>query len=87
MRMQMARKTAGLEQSDMAAHFAVSRQTVSNWERGVTEATFSQVVQWAAITQQPLEWLAEGVNAKTAPTEVETVSGLVHPLGLEPRTH
>ncbi|WP_207226313.1 helix-turn-helix domain-containing protein [Microterricola gilva] len=86
-RLSWGRKMAGIDQTEMGRRVGASRPTISLWERGEREPSFSQVVIWAREIGQPLEWLAEGVNAKTAPAEAGTVSGLVHPLGLEPRTH
>ncbi|WP_425468280.1 helix-turn-helix domain-containing protein [Protaetiibacter larvae] len=70
-RLRAARLLVDLEQADIAVRVGVARQTVSNWERGLTEPSATQFVRWAHVTGQPLEWLAEGV---------------VRPEGLEPPT-
>lgn len=72
-RLKAARLMADLEQADIAAAIGVARQTVSNWERGVSEPSATFFVRWAAATGQPLEWLAEGVS--------------VRPEGFEPPTY
>ena len=64
-RMQVIRQAANLEQRDMAERLGVSRSTISNWERGHVEPTFSQVVRYAKESGQSLEWLAEGVSCAT----------------------
>jgi transcriptional regulator with XRE-family HTH domain len=70
-RMRLSRQMADLDQQQMADRLGVARTTVSTWERGETEPSATNFVGWAQITQQPLEWLAEGV---------------VRPKGLEPLT-
>lgn len=66
-RLAEARKQAGLDQREMANHFAVSRQTISCYENDVTELQLSQLAKWSAVTGIPVEWFFEGFNAKTAP--------------------
>jgi transcriptional regulator with XRE-family HTH domain len=61
-RLKAARLLRDLEQLDLALVVGVARQTVSNWERGVTEPNLTQVVKWAAFTGQPLEWFAEPID-------------------------
>ena len=78
-RLRRSRLLAGLEQAEVAAQLGVARATVSTWETGKTEPSASNFVRWAAITGQPLEWLAEGVS--------RSVGVVVHPPGLEPGTH
>lgn len=70
-----ARALAGLEQSELAERVGVSRATISSWENGNTEPNATQFVRIARTTDVSVEWLAEAVEE------------LVHPLGLEPRTH
>ncbi|WP_096359409.1 helix-turn-helix domain-containing protein [Microbacterium sp. TPU 3598] len=89
-RLRKSRLLAGLEQAQIADALGVARNTVSNWERGRSEPSATYFVRWAHATGVTLDWLAEGVNAETAPTEVEAVSSLsqhsVRPKGLEPLT-
>lgn len=61
-RMAWARKLIGLDQTAMGRQVGASRPTVSAWETGDREPSFSQVVRWAKLTGQSLEWLAEGVG-------------------------
>jgi transcriptional regulator with XRE-family HTH domain len=70
-RLRIARQMADLEQSEIAAILGVARTTVSTWERGQTEPSATNFVRWAQVTNQPLEWLAEGI---------------ARPKGLEPLT-
>ena len=71
-RLRAARIIADLDQAGIAERIGVSRQTVSNWERGLAEPGATYFVRWAKETGQPLEWLAEGV------------SDVVRPEGFEP---
>ncbi|WP_193752186.1 helix-turn-helix transcriptional regulator [Microbacterium oxydans] len=87
------RQMSGLDQLQMGERVGASRPTISAWERGLREPSFSQVVSWSQITGQPIEPLIEAAaraNAETASTEVEAVSSLsqhsVRPKGLEPLT-
>lgn len=83
--LQVYRQVAGIDQTTMGARMGVARQTISTWERGEREPSFSQVVTWARLTGQPLEPLIEAVNAETAPAEAGAVSNVRHE-GLEPPT-
>ncbi|MGK9146655.1 helix-turn-helix domain-containing protein [Plantibacter flavus] len=85
-RLRKSRILANLEQAELAEMLGISRGSVSNYETGKSEPIASMFVRWAQLTDVPLEWLAEGVNARTAPAEAGAVE-VVHPLGLEPRTH
>ncbi|MFJ2370867.1 helix-turn-helix domain-containing protein [Microbacterium sp. NPDC087665] len=85
-RLRKSRMLADLDQGEIADRIGVARNTVSNWERGRSEPTATYFVRWASATGVTLDWLAAGLNAETAPTEVETVSGSVRPKGLEPLT-
>lgn len=57
-RLSLARRTAGIDQGDLATTLEVSRATVSRWERDQGEPTLSQAVTIAQATGWPLEWLA-----------------------------
>ena len=73
-RLRVARLAVGRDQSEMAMLLGVSRNTVSSWERGITEPNVSQFIAWARETKQPVDQLIDGLPG-------------VRPLGLEPRTH
>ncbi|RBO72779.1 helix-turn-helix domain-containing protein [Microbacterium sp. H6] len=85
-----ARKDAGLDQTQLAAAVGVARNSLSNYETGRSMPQFDVTARIAAACGVSLEWLATGVNAETASTEVEAVSSLsqhsVRPKGLEPLT-
>ena len=85
-RLRKSRLLADLDQGQLAEAIGVSRNTVSNWETGRSEPTATHFIRWAQATGVTLDWLAEGLNAETASTEVEAVSGSVRPKGLEPLT-
>lgn len=80
-RLMRAREYAGLEQADLARDLGVSRQTISNAERGARMPRRALVVAWAVRTGVSLHWLETGQAGpkSTPPADV-------HLLGLEPRT-
>lgn len=84
-RLRKSRQLADLDQEQIADAIGVGRTTVSNWERGRSEPSATYFVRWARATGVTLDWLAEGLNAETAPADAETVS-MVRPEGLEPPT-
>lgn len=59
-RMARSRKFVGLDQREMANLLGVNRNTVSNWETGVTEPTMSMFASWARITGRSMEWIVYG---------------------------
>jgi len=80
-RLMRAREYAGLEQADLARDLGVSRQTISNAERGARMPRRALIVAWAVRTGVSLHWLETG-QAAPIPTPPDGV----RPLGLEPRT-
>jgi len=76
-----AREWAGLEQAELARELGVSRNTVSNAERGRSEPRRSLVMAWAMRTGVDLRWLETGQAGPSS-----TPPDSVRPLGLEPRT-
>lgn len=61
-RLLASRALAGMDQQQAADAIGVSRTTLSGWERGKFEPTFSSMIRWSHITGMPLEWFAEGVD-------------------------
>lgn len=61
--LQMFRQMAGLDQTQMGERIGASRPTISAWERGEREPSFSQVVAWAHVTGQPIEPLVSAAEA------------------------
>lgn len=62
-RLRKARETLDMEQSPFAELIGVSRGTVSNYERGTTQAYKPVVVRaWALATGVSLEWLERGIT-------------------------
>ncbi|MGH8601434.1 MAG: helix-turn-helix transcriptional regulator [Gammaproteobacteria bacterium] len=60
-RIRMARRTAGLSQSRVAALLVVHRGTVGHWERGAGHRpTNANLMQLAVLTAVSYEWLATG---------------------------
>lgn len=74
-RLQRAREITGLEQAEFAESLGVSRNSVSNAERGTTTPREITLRAWAMRTGVPLEWIKTG--------EVSTVP----PDGIEPSTY
>jgi transcriptional regulator with XRE-family HTH domain len=82
-RMAKARRDAGLSQAEMAALLTtpdrpVSKQTVSNWEKGVNQPRqFQQVLdQWAEVTHVSVLWLLGFEDAATLPTDTRSGSSV-----------
>ena len=65
-RLRKAREHAGLEQGQLADLIGISRNSVSNYERGARTARRPVLVSWALATGVPLAWLEHGQapNAK-----------------------
>ena len=63
--MRKARESAHLSSEVMAAELGVSRQTVTNYERGHTEPTKSRLRLWARVTGVDPEWLERGRSVRT----------------------
>ena len=82
----LTRGMIGLDQTAMGKRVGASRPTISAWERGTREPSFSQVETWAKLTGQPLSVFAEALNAETAPADAGAVSDVVRLKGLEPLT-
>jgi transcriptional regulator with XRE-family HTH domain len=93
-RMVLAREVADLDQTQIASALGVARQTVSNYERGVTRPRKLVLKEWALLTGVDLNWLVTGQEEDESPSgpggntgDEGQRSSVVHPLGLEPRTH
>ena len=67
----------------MAELLGVSRNTIGNWERGVTDPPLSAVIKWAQITGRSLDWIAFGDEDENSPTGKGGGSS-VRPKGFEP---
>lgn len=59
-RMLLARKSAGLEQTELEERIGVSRRSIQNYERGRTRPSRPVLLSWALATGVPLAWLTEG---------------------------
>jgi transcriptional regulator with XRE-family HTH domain len=55
--MRRARRQAGYNQERVAEYCGVSRPTVSHWETGLTEPSFSQMMKFVELTDA--KWLLE----------------------------
>ncbi len=56
-RLAKARKRAGITAGVMAELLGVHRNSISNYETGRQVPSRGTVLLWAALTQQPTEWL------------------------------
>lgn len=77
-RMWKARKTAGLEQSDVAKALDVSRALVSRWERDLSEPSPSQLRKFVELIKRPdvtVASLIEGTTFGYKPNGAETTFG------------
>ncbi|WP_076676454.1 helix-turn-helix transcriptional regulator [Microbacterium sp. ru370.1] len=61
-RLVLAREVAEMEQAQVAEALGVSRQTVSNYERGFTQPRRATVLAWAMATGVDTEWLERGTE-------------------------
>lgn len=52
-----ARVNAGLTQEDVAREIKVSKNTVVNWEKGVSEPSISQGRQLSELYNMPLDYI------------------------------
>lgn len=82
-RLRKAREAAGYGSRDFAAVTSISRGTISAAENGHSVPTRANMRLWALATGVPFEWLETG----EAPRPGGDGGPVVHPLGLEPRTH
>ncbi len=52
-----ARVNAGLTQEDVARALKVGKQTVVNWEKGISEPKMSQSRQLSELYKMPLDYI------------------------------
>lgn len=64
-RIRLARKQAGLSQSDLSGRLGVSQPTVANWESGVHDPRQLMLAKIAEVLCVPLSWLASGERSST----------------------
>lgn len=80
-----AREHAGLEQTELASDLGISRQTVTNYERGHVQPRKAVVMAWAMRTGVPVEWILNGESPRPD-RGPDGGSRVVRHQGLEPRT-
>ena len=56
-RLRRAREHSGLDQTELADQMGVSRATISNYERGITNSRRPIIVAWAMATGVDVNWL------------------------------
>lgn len=69
-RLQKSREEAGITVEQMATHLGVSKSSVSNYERDVTEMRPSKLGEWADVTGVPVWWLL-GVAVPTVSSDAD----------------
>lgn len=52
-----ARVNAGMTQEDVAREMHVSKQTIVNWEKGISEPTISQARALSELYRMPLRYI------------------------------
>jgi transcriptional regulator with XRE-family HTH domain len=57
LRLELARRTAGLTQEQLGLYIGVARRTIGNYEAGTTRPTRATILSWALATQTPQWWL------------------------------
>lgn len=57
------RNNTGMKQKEFAAAVGVTLNTVSNWERGKTEPTISQLRKISELSGIPFEYISTGKNS------------------------
>lgn len=82
-RLLKSREVAGLEQAEIAQALDVSRQTVSNYERGITKPRRLQLREWALVCGVDLDWLQNGDTPRPQGSGGEGEP----PVGIEPTTY
>ena len=70
-RMTRARTWIGLDQTEMGEILGYSRNTISNWERGISDPPFTVMMKWGEITGRSLDWIARGDESEEAPADAE----------------
>lgn len=66
-----------LTQKDVGAHFGVTDQAVSQWERDAERPDIDKIVDLADLLKVPCRWLLKGKGEPPAPGALETmVDGL-----------
>lgn len=76
-RLRKARESRGFDQAGFAAETGISRGTISNYERGTTNAYKPVYMRaWAMATAVSLEWLETGVGG-TGPSPTPPGAGKV----------
>jgi transcriptional regulator with XRE-family HTH domain len=66
-RCRKARETAGYEQGELARLMGVSRETVSNYERGRTKPQMIILNAWSLATGVSRQWLLDGTIPPDGP--------------------
>lgn len=59
-RLRKAREEAGLGHSELARDIGVSRNTITNYERGHVQPRRGALMLWAMRTRVPVVWLETG---------------------------
>lgn len=58
------RVNAGMNQTEWASALGVTQNTVCNWEKGITEPSFTQVRAMSALSGIPIDFIFCQSNSK-----------------------
>jgi transcriptional regulator with XRE-family HTH domain len=59
-RLMLSREKARIGSHEMAAKFHKTRSTITNWEKGRSEPSHTEIKEWARITGYSLDWIMDG---------------------------
>lgn len=60
-RLVKARRSAGLEQEDLAQRMGLNRRTIGRYEKGLAPM-YATLIEWAEVCQVDANWLLTGVD-------------------------
>lgn len=77
-RLQRAREHANLDQAQLAERIGVSRQSVSNYERGLRIPTAALIESWSEATNVDADWIREGESDRSEADDlVDQIAAIV----------
>jgi transcriptional regulator with XRE-family HTH domain len=83
-RLAKARDHARIDQDDLAREMGVSRQSISNWERGYAKPKRPYVWAWADVTGVDRDWLLTGDAPDSEPDQLPRLDSNQQPFDCSP---
>ena len=77
------RKTKGLSQEELAVRLNVVRQTVSNWERGLSVPDSEMLISISDVLETPVGVLLGETVAENAPDDLKAISEKLETVNLQ----